>query len=530
MARATRKNSRVGALDVYDKPASDLKFARQGNVIQAVTRNPLIVADAIYPSPPSVDVALLTASTLASPITYRLSSGMWTLVGARQYGTDANGVVFAKTTGATTSYEVANWGAAFNVIGGGLVEIAFVLIGSAVRYQVEINDQLVTAQPVTQTGLTASTNYVLRIPLPTDGNVYKVRVIGTRWRIGSVRVNTTTAILPLVEPRYKIACFGASFAAQDAGWPVRLGRLAGAEMFQCAIAGSGFLADAGASLTYGATARIDALVAANPDLIILETSGNDSEGYTFAQMRDAKIAWFNQVAAALPAVRIVVTDVPPRGAGVASADYTARNLASTRAAINAVPNVNIIGYHDYIGVLNGTAAYTTGAAYSVGTRVIYNGAVWECLATVSSAPSVMLTRDWKMFGSYTGTGCSGSRTVANGVTNSTTTITSATMAFTSTDVGRFITGAGIPAGATIASVTNSTTAVLSAAATATATGVSLTINNQRGDGTRDSLLGPDNLHPAEAGALALAYQYWPDVQVDITRDTRVGVLPNAESF
>ncbi len=38
-----------------------------------------------------------------------------------------------------------------------------------------------------------------------------------------------------------------------------------------------------------------------------------------------------------------------------------------------------------------------------------------------------------------------------------------------------MTGAGIPAGATVASVTNATTIVLSAAATATATGVPLTI-------------------------------------------------------
>ena len=67
-----------------------------------------------------------------------------------------------------------------------------------------------------------------------------------------------------------------------------------------------------------------------------------------------------------------------------------------------------------------------------------------------------------------------SRFVADGVTNTTTTVTSATAAFTSADVGSFVTGAGIPAGATIASVTNATTIVLSAAATATATGVVLT--------------------------------------------------------
>ncbi len=53
-------------------------------------------------------------------------------------------------------------------------------------------------------------------------------------------------------------------------------------------------------------------------------------------------------------------------------------------------------------------------------------------------------------------------------TNGSATITSATAAFASTtDVGRTVTGTGIPAGTTIASVTNGTTAVLSQAVTTT---------------------------------------------------------------
>lgn len=67
------------------------------------------------------------------------------------------------------------------------------------------------------------------------------------------------------------------------------------------------------------------------------------------------------------------------------------------------------------------------------------------------------------------------RTVADGVLNSSTTVTSATAAFTSLDVGATITGTGIPVAATIASVTNGTTVVISAAATATSSSVSLTI-------------------------------------------------------
>jgi hypothetical protein len=112
---------------------------------------------------------------------------------------------------------------------------------------------------------------------------------------------------------------------------------------------------------------------------------------------------------------------------------------------------------------------------------------------------------------FNGTGKSGARTVTDGATTSgSTTITSATAAFNSgTDAGRIITGAGIPAGTTVASVTNSTTAVLSAAATATATGVSLTITVQKGDGNADyyvAATAEDSAaaHPSSAGHLAIA--------------------------
>lgn len=68
-----------------------------------------------------------------------------------------------------------------------------------------------------------------------------------------------------------------------------------------------------------------------------------------------------------------------------------------------------------------------------------------------------------------------SRSVTDGVTASNTTLTSATAAFTSADVGAVVSGAGIPIGTTIASVTNGTTAVMSAAATATASSVTVGI-------------------------------------------------------
>lgn len=88
---------------------------------------------------------------------------------------------------------------------------------------------------------------------------------------------------------------------------------------------------------------------------------------------------------------------------------------------------------------------------------------------------------------YPGTGPdSPTRTVADGVTNSTTTVTSATAAFTSADIGRPISGAGIPTGATIVTVTSATAVVISSAATASASGVSVTVTGQGGDASASS--------------------------------------------
>jgi hypothetical protein len=78
------------------------------------------------------------------------------------------------------------------------------------------------------------------------------------------------------------------------------------------------------------------------------------------------------------------------------------------------------------------------------------------------------------------------RTVADGATNTNTTVTSATASFASpADVGAIIAGPGIPSGTTIASVTNGTTVVISVAATATATNQTLTITRQASTFTPD---------------------------------------------
>lgn len=70
----------------------------------------------------------------------------------------------------------------------------------------------------------------------------------------------------------------------------------------------------------------------------------------------------------------------------------------------------------------------------------------------------------------------GTRSVTDGATTDTDTeVTSSTGAFTAADVGKSISGTGIPTGATIVTINSSTSVEISAAATATATGLTIVI-------------------------------------------------------
>lgn len=86
----------------------------------------------------------------------------------------------------------------------------------------------------------------------------------------------------------------------------------------------------------------------------------------------------------------------------------------------------------------------------------------------------------------------GSRQVADGTsTSASTTVGSATAAFSRSDIGTPITGTGIPAGAVIVSVaTDGTSCTLSAAATATGSGVTLTIGTPLATAAYPSALKP----------------------------------------
>lgn len=120
------------------------------------------------------------------------------------------------------------------------------------------------------------------------------------------------------------------------------------------------------------------------------------------------------------------------------------------------------------------------------------------------------------------------QTVADGVTNSDTSLVSATANFSDNDIGVAVTGAGIPANTYIQYVNSATTVTLSAATTATANGVSVTIKRPITPWPvtgRGLIVNPDY-----EGALLKDHDFRRDLTVAQSNVTMTGQLPNVYGF
>lgn len=123
-------------------------------------------------------------------------------------------------------------------------------------------------------------------------------------------------------------------------------------------------------------------------------------------------------------------------------------------------------------------------------------------------------------------GGQGPRIVTDAVTNSTTLITSATVSWNSGDIGRPISGAGIPVGTVIQSFASGTNATMSAPATASASGVTATLGGGIGTKVEEVYWIPNtNASPTVAGTLTLYlydgtnYRYIDESQVTAVTPT-----------
>jgi hypothetical protein len=142
---------------------------------------------------------------------------------------------------------------------------------------------------------------------------------------------------------------------------------------------------------------------------------------------------------------------------------------------------------DITGTVAGTVLTATSGAFTlgdVGQTVTGPASVTAgtAIASITDATHAVLTKaPTANITSAVTLSLAPSRTFADTVlTSGSTTITSATGAFNSADIGRVVTGGTLPGGTTITAVTNATTATVSAPPTTSATTVSTVVLNNPG--------------------------------------------------
>ncbi|MEK6986280.1 MAG: IPT/TIG domain-containing protein [Candidatus Thermoplasmatota archaeon] len=196
---------------------------------------------------------------------------------------------------------------------------------------------------------------------------------------------------------------------------------------------------------------------------------------------------FINPASATPPTTLAVTSVTPTGGpttGGTAVIITGSGFAAGRAldvkfgGVSATQvqfvNANQIRAVAPVGIAGAVAVSVTNPDASTPASLA-NAFTYRAQVVINSLSVSSVLTSGGTAVTITGDGFGG-RSVAGGVTTlASTTITSATAAFTAADIGFRISGTGIPAGATITAIGSSTSATISAAATAAGTGVTFTL-------------------------------------------------------
>lgn len=144
--------------------------------------------------------------------------------------------------------------------------------------------------PVQYIGLPGGFNtHALRLVFASVGT-RTIKVLGGNWQVAAVRVLPTAAVTPLAEALPRIAVVGDSFVAQlNYGGAVHLRRRLGIDMLMAGISSTGVVADGGIARPYGAATRLAAVIASNPDAIVVQFSTNDNAG--LRRSRSSRRRW-----------------------------------------------------------------------------------------------------------------------------------------------------------------------------------------------------------------------------------------------
>jgi len=289
---------------------------------------------AVMASPPTIATGLAALdATLTRVYTVTGNPDAFTTYGGVPTIVSTNFWVFPVVTTSTGNGNVgggktANGFAVEFVTDADKVEVRMLKGTSSRGLMIEVDGQRIQAAPIAYPVEAGSTLYVL-LTFP-DSRPRRIRAEGAEYGgLRAVAVHPTRLIWPAAASnadKLTMAVVGDSLTAQigatlpNGGWAATAGKLLGIrDVWMVAHPGTGFTT-AGASdgTTYGDARRIADVVASNPDLVILNATGNDPSG----TVRAPALAAMQAYRAALPGVPIIVGGIWP-GSGGPSAERVA---------------------------------------------------------------------------------------------------------------------------------------------------------------------------------------------------------------
>lgn len=245
-------------------------------------------------------------------------------------------------------------------------------IGTGSWFWIWVNEQPATAGPVASTANSANSLFYYRLTWGASAH-RRIRIYMAGADYGGLDIGPTDTAAATPRPGYAIAIIGDSFVggtgatSQLSSLTQTIGRILGAEVYQCGYGGSGYT-NAGSFVAYGNTLRTTPMAAVLPDEIWFLGSTNDVGSSGSVTAAAAVIAWAAYQAAS-PSSKLRVVGVQD-ASGTPSAGNIANNTAIKAAAIAA-------GYSFFADTINENWIFGTGnsgAPNGTGNADIFCGA------------------------------------------------------------------------------------------------------------------------------------------------------------
>jgi lysophospholipase L1-like esterase len=214
---------------------------------------------------------------------------------------------------------------------------------SGAQFWVWVDGVPATAGITASTANSAGSKFYYRVQFTSNAQ-RRIQIMMRLADFGGLVFGPTDTVSPVSESRPKVAFYGDSWiegalsVTDDVLWPPLVGQALQAETFLCGQGSTGFIATGGGGSkgAYTSSTRLTDLVAAAPDVIVLQGSTNDDGSSGIQAAAESVIA---SIVAALPNASIILCG-PPITSSTVTANRTANNTAVLAAA---TASANVIG-------------------------------------------------------------------------------------------------------------------------------------------------------------------------------------------